>query len=707
LLAAQVTITPGLEIILEQPVLTPPAVECKKDFWQLIPSGRDTTAYLTMNVNNPAASTNSGEWRPVLPGRGYYLIEAYIPLHVPIDFCTDSIGVISSDTSQAHYTVRHALGSSEVVRSQVLPSEATRWVSLGEFILPAGTEASVRLTDLNSETSLSRTISLSAMRFTYLRPAPLPIYFPLVANTYHNPLLPPAVIHTQGQGFDACGLPTLEQIHKMQTWWEESPYQAVGVYMGGVHYPTSVCTPMDAAWVSAVSAQGWQFMPLWVGPQAPCTTFTHRISYDPTQAYLQGRSEAELASTAARNLGLANQDLGGTLIYYDIEAYSATNTACITAVGSFINGWTQRLHELGSRAGVYASACNPPPTYMTTLANVPDYFWGASYIRSTYDPTVSVFDMPCFSDGLWAYHQRIFQYVGGHKETWGGIDLTIDSNVIDGAVLEPTLVSRPASSSQALPETAPVILPSALIQDTGWISAQEGWLVQSSRLYWSTDGGQTWQERTPAGAAVSLAAFSDADHGWALQVPLSGGAHLYQTQDGGAHWAAAALPVPEGDWQAVQLHIDANESWLVLRRQTSAAFDIAVLLRSSDEGRTWQTLDLPASGFVRFAANGEGWLEAQRHPGWYRTADGGQTWQTVEAKAVPPAAFGMHLPAAASVPGNWVLAGTAGEQVSWAVTRRSACTGEKGSPGFSCLQADALWLTQDGGDTWQAAILPE
>ena len=307
LLAAQVTITPGLEIILEQPALTPPAVECKKDFWQPIPSGRDTTAYLTMNVNNPAASTNSGEWRPVLPGRGYYLIEAYIPLHDPIDFCTDGIGVISSDTSQAHYTVRHALGSSEVVRSQVLPSEATRWVSLGEFLLPAGTEASVRLTDLNSETNLSRTIAFSAMRFTYLRPAPLPIYLPLVANTYHNPLLPPAVIHTQGQGFDACGLPTLEQIHKMQTWWDESPYQAVGVYMGGVHYPTSVCTPMDAAWVSAVSAQGWQFMPLWVGPQAPCTTFTHRISYDPAEAYLQGRSEAELASTAARSLGLGRR----------------------------------------------------------------------------------------------------------------------------------------------------------------------------------------------------------------------------------------------------------------------------------------------------------------------------------------------------------------------------------------------------------------
>jgi hypothetical protein len=705
LLAVQTTITPGLEIVLEQPVLTPPAVECKKDFWQPIPSGRDTTAYLTMNVNTPAASTNSGEWRPNLPARGYYLIEAYIPLHAPIDFCTDGIGVIASDTTQAHYTVRHSLGSSEVVRSQVLPITATRWVSLGEFLLPPGTEAFVRLTDLNSETSLSHTVSFSAMRFTYVRPAPQPVHFPLVANAYRNPLLPPAVVLAQGQGIDACGMPTLEYIYKLQTWWDESPYQALGLYMGGVHYPTS-CTQIDPAWVSAVSAQGWQFMPLWVGPQAPCTTYKYRLSYDPAEAYLQGRSEAELASTAARSLGLANPDLGGTLVYYDMEAYGSTDTACITAVGSFINGWTQRLHELGNIAGVYSSACSPPPTYLAALPNVPDIFWGAYYSRSDYDPNISVFDMPCFSDSLWAYHQRIFQYAGSHKEIWGGIDLTIDSNVIDGAVLEPTLVSGTASVKAGAPEALPALLPTALIQDTGWLSAQEGWLVQAGRLYWSADGGQTWLERTPTGVAVLLAAFSSTDEGWALQALPGGGIMLNHTQDGGAHWDAAELPASEGAWQPIQLRMEAEGGWIVLRRATSAAFDVAVLLRSSDGGRTWQASDLPASGTISFAANGEGWLEARQTAGWYRTTDGGQTWQPTAAKAVPAAATGMRPPQAGSLPGNWVLAGTTEAQISWAVTRRSACSGEKGSPGFSCLQADALWLTRDGGETWQAAALP-
>ena len=35
----------------------------------------------------------------------------------------------------------------------------------------------------------------------------------------------------------------------------------------------------------------------------------------------------------------------------------------------------------------------------------------------------------------------------------------------------------------------------------GWLSAQAGWLVQSGRLYWTTDGGQTWA-RTPLGNDV-------------------------------------------------------------------------------------------------------------------------------------------------------------------------------------------------------------
>jgi hypothetical protein len=36
---------------------------------------------------------------------------------------------------------------------------------------------------------------------------------------------------------------------------------------------------------------------------------------------------------------------------------------------------------------------------------------------------------------LWANHQRVHQYKGGHRETWGGVTINIDSSYVDGAVV--------------------------------------------------------------------------------------------------------------------------------------------------------------------------------------------------------------------------------------------------------------------------------
>ena len=47
----------------------------------------------------------------------------------------------------------------------------------------------------------------------------------------------------------------------------------------------------------------------------------------------------------------------------------------------------------------------------------------------------SVFGDPYVSDSVWPNHQRVHQYKGGHKETWGGVTINIDSNVVDGPVV--------------------------------------------------------------------------------------------------------------------------------------------------------------------------------------------------------------------------------------------------------------------------------
>jgi hypothetical protein len=159
-------------------------------------------------------------------------------------------------------------------------------------------------------------------------------------------------------------------------------------------------------------------------------------------------------------LGLTYDDMSGSMVYYDLEAYGY-DTACRAAVNSFMNGWTVRLHELGNLSGVYASTlCNTGLSDFMTIASPPDGIWPARWYLpagvGTYDPTASVWDIgSCVPTTVWNNHQRIRQYAGDHYETWGGVTLlSIDDDVLDGVVGVPYL-GTPSPIFSALQQTAP------------------------------------------------------------------------------------------------------------------------------------------------------------------------------------------------------------------------------------------------------------
>jgi hypothetical protein len=156
------------------------------------------------------------------------------------------------------------------------------------------------------------------------------------------------------------------------------------------------------------------------------------MSYDPTVSYAQGIAEASAAIKAAADLGLTLPDGAGTIIYYDMEAYASHNPICNAPVQAFISGWTEELHARGNLAGVYGNA--HALTGFAALPNVPDAIWPARWLYTAYDPAVTVWDVPDLSPALWAEHQRIWQYAGGHWEEYGGVRLNIDCDVIDGIV---------------------------------------------------------------------------------------------------------------------------------------------------------------------------------------------------------------------------------------------------------------------------------
>jgi hypothetical protein len=241
-----------------------------------------------------------------------------------------------------------------------------------------------------------------------------------------------------GQGFDKCEIPTLSQ---MQTWWNSSPYKTVNLYIGG---SSRACanSALTSSYLFQLYQQGWKFIPTWVGPQAPCTGYLSRMSSDVTTAYQQGVTQANLAVERSAALGLTGPAKTGSVIYYDIEAYG-TNQACRDAVNAFMNGWVVQIHARGNLAGVYGSTlCDTGLSDFRNIANVPDVVWPARWYHNLgsgfYNPNASVWDLgSCIPNTVWSNHQRIRQYEGDHNETWGGLTLNIDSNVLDGVVAVP------------------------------------------------------------------------------------------------------------------------------------------------------------------------------------------------------------------------------------------------------------------------------
>jgi hypothetical protein len=241
-----------------------------------------------------------------------------------------------------------------------------------------------------------------------------------------------------GQGFDRCEIPSLSQ---MQTWWNSSPYKTVNLYVGG---SSRACANnvLSPSYLFRLNQQGWKFIPTWVGPQAPCTGYPSRMSSDVTIAYTQGVGEADLAVERLFTLGLTRPDKTGSVIYYDIEHYG-TNTACRAAVNAFMNGWVSQIHARGSVAGVYGSTlCNTGLSDFLNITNPPDVIWPARWYHSLgsgfYDPNADVWNLgSCIPNSVWSNHQRIRQYEGDHNETWGGLTLDIDSDVLDGVVAIP------------------------------------------------------------------------------------------------------------------------------------------------------------------------------------------------------------------------------------------------------------------------------
>ncbi|WP_404960659.1 DUF1906 domain-containing protein [Streptomyces sp. 147326] len=227
----------------------------------------------------------------------------------------------------------------------------------------------------------------------------------------------------KGEGFDACTAPTQKA---MDTWRADSPFRAIGVYIGG---PARACAQprLTARWVERQAAAGWHLMPIWVGPQ-PWNSPSTGLSTDPSEANGQGREAAEGAVDAARSLGMPE----GTVLYNDLENYTdrATWDAPVVA---YLTAWTQRLHELGFRSAAYVSVSSGVKAlsahHHQAPQAMPDVLWAARWNLSA---SVGDADMGLpAGTAQWAGPRRAHQFRGDHNATYGGVTINIDRNWVD------------------------------------------------------------------------------------------------------------------------------------------------------------------------------------------------------------------------------------------------------------------------------------
>ena len=250
----------------------------------------------------------------------------------------------------------------------------------------------------------------------------------------------------QGRFFDTCTAP---QLAALTAWRGTSPYTGVNIYFGGRNRGCAQ-PELTAAWVRSASAAGWWLVPTYFGDQPFCVFGSKPFRFTATGAAARGSADGTDAVAAARSLGL----LAGSALYADVEHYDRTNAACVAAVRTYVSEWTRALHRNGYLAGVYvhqdSGLRDLAASYSSTALARPDAVWMARW-----DNVATLTGWPTAGNSLWAEWQRAKQYAGDHTETWGGMSLNIDSDIIKGPVATVAKTYRVTGSTALNVRSAP------------------------------------------------------------------------------------------------------------------------------------------------------------------------------------------------------------------------------------------------------------
>jgi photosystem II stability/assembly factor-like uncharacterized protein len=206
--------------------------------------------------------------------------------------------------------------------------------------------------------------------------------------------------------------------------------------------------------------------------------------------------------------------------------------------------------------------------------------------------------------------------------------------------------NAPATSPRHGPGAGMTFTQGSPVQPVGLLSPSDGWTAANEALHITHDGGKSWADITPPGAAGTCCAvfFLDRNNGWAggAWSPDSRTLLIYRTRNAGASWSRIGVAGPSltsGPCCPTLDFTDEQHGWLVYRDSTPDGAEVGVLLQTIDGGATWTQLPLLPAVPVRRAFIGDlavhfvdtsrGWFVGTDSAGaerLYLTRDGGSHW---------------------------------------------------------------------------------
>jgi len=231
-------------------------------------------------------------------------------------------------------------------------------------------------------------------------------------------------------------------------------------------------------------------------------------------------------------------------------------------------------------------------------------------------------------------------------------------------------------------------------RDLQLVTASGGWLLKDDGLFWVSDATGSARQITPSidAARISTVFFRDASHGWAIasagRVEAGVAFDVFRTTTGGSSWARTGLVAsPAASAPSAFEFVDANHGWLLVDIESSSNFSVAELYRTQDGGATWERLEAPSGGIVRFVTPTLGFISGgPTGDKLFVTRDGGTSWQAVTVEL--PQAFSQALP----------VYGTP----SFKDAKTGVLPVTLGGTGATAV---AFYLTSDGGATWTFSAL--